>query len=558
MLFSLLYVVVLVSLTPLLGSYMARVFFNQRVFVTPLIKPLENLIYTLCLIDPDEEMHWRSYAKALLWFSFLGFVAVFILQISQAVLPLNPQGLDSVPWLLAFNTAVSFVTNTNWQAYSGENTLSYLVQMLGLTVQNFTSAAVGMAVLVAFIRGLIRKNMSSIGNFWVDVVRSILYILLPLSLLLALVLVSQGVVQNFSPYISATTLEGHNQLIPIGPAASQIAIKQLGTNGGGFFGANSAHPLENPTPLSNFLELLAILLIPSALVYLFAAVTKAYKHALMVYGVMLSIFSLVLVLTIWSEGLKNPSLATAAAFEGKELRFSIAASALWATATTAASNGSVNAMHDSLSPLAGGLALLQIMLGEIIFGGVGSGLYGMLLFVILTVFLAGLMVGRSPEYMGKKLAAFDMQMAVVGIIVPSAVVLLGAGLSSVAPSLLSSLLNHGPHGLSEILYAWASVANNNGSAFAGFNANTNFFNVAFAIAMMVGRFGVIIPVLALAGSFAHKNTTPPSLATFATDTMTFFVLLTFVIIIIGALTFFPSLILGPLLEHLLLLEGRIF
>jgi potassium-transporting ATPase potassium-binding subunit len=552
------FLVALLALTPLLGNYMAKALFNKKVLLTPIINPLERFIYRLCFIDPAEEMHWRRYASSLLWFSFLGFLTVFIVQIYQNALPLNPQGLPSIPWALAINTAISFVTNTNWQAYSGENTMSYLVSSLGLTVQNFISAAVGMAVLLAFIRGIVRKNMSSIGNFWVDVVRSILYVLLPLSLVVAIVLVSQGVVQNFSSYVSAITLEGQPQILPMGPAASQVAIKQLGTNGGGFFGVNSAHPFENPNHISNFLQLLLILLIPSALVYMFGVVTKAHKHALMIFLVILSMFLAIFAVSLWSEHRPNPSLGIESALEGKELRFSVTSSVLWSTATTAASNGSVNSMHDSLSPLAGGGALVQIMLGEIIFGGVGSGLYGMLLFVILTVFLAGLMVGRSPEYLGKKLEAFDMQMAVVGIILPSAVVLLGAGFSSVMPALLKSLSNQGPHGLSQILYAWASTANNNGSAFAGFNANTDFFNLAFSLAMALGRFGVMIPVLAIAGNLANKNTVPESLATFATDTATFAVLLTFVIIIIGALTFFPSLILGPLAEHLLMFSGRTF
>lgn len=544
--------------TPLLGEYMAKAMTNQRVFLSPLCRPVERFIFRVCIIDPLEEMHWKKYAKELLRFNALGLIVVLALQLMQGFLPLNPEALPSVSFALAMNTAASFVTNTNWQAYSGENTLSYLVQTLGLTVQNFLSAAVGIAVLFAFIRGLTRKKSSTIGNFWADLVRAVLYVLLPLSFVLALILVSQGVVQNFSNYVRIKTVEGTEQVLPMGPAASQIAIKQLGTNGGGFFGVNSAHPFENPNGVSNFLQLLAILLIPSGLVYAFGVVTKERRHALVIYGIMISIFLVVLSLSLWSEQLPNAALDLTSALEGKELRFSNAASVLWSTATTAASNGSVNAMHDSLSPGAGGLALLQIMLGEIIFGGVGSGLYGMLLFVLLTVFLCGLMVGRSPEYLGKKLDVFDMKMAVVAIVLPSAFVLLGAGFSSIGPSILKSLGNHGPHGLSEILYAWASTANNNGSAFGGFSINTTFLNWCFTITMLAGRFGVILPVLAIAGSLAHKSAMPQSSASLSTDTVTFGLLLTSIIVVIGALTFFPSLALGPLVEHLLMRGGSTF
>lgn len=552
------YLCALFLLTPVLGNYMAKVLSGGRVFLSPLLGPCERLIYRFCFIDPDEEMHWKQYAGALLWLSVLGIIAVFFIQVMQHTLPLNPQGLDAVPWALAFNTAVSFVTNTNWQAYSGENTLGYLVQSLGLSVQNFVSAAVGMAVLLAFIRGLIRKNANTVGNFWADVVRSFLYVLLPLSLILAVLLISQGVVQNFSSYVTAKTLEGTEQNLPMGPAASQIAIKQLGTNGGGFFGVNSAHPFENPTPLSNFLQMLAILLIPSALVYMFGVMTNERKHAMKIYVVMLGIFLSVLTLSLWSEYLPNASVNSSNALEGKELRFGKTESILWSTATTAASNGSVNAMHDSLSPIAGGSALLQMLLGEVIFGGVGSGLYGMLLFVLLTIFLAGLMVGRTPEYLGKKIEAFDIQMVVLAIVLPSAVVLIGAGISSVLPLALKSLANQGPHGLSEILYAWGSAANNNGSAFAGLSVNTNFYNLGLSLAMLAGRFGVILPVLAIAGNLATKKKIPTSSATLATDTPIFAVLLTFVVIVIGALTFFPALTLGPLAEHLLMITGRTF
>jgi len=548
----------LFSITPFLGKYMAKALNGEPVFLSPIFRPLERLIYRSCAIDAEVEMGWKKYATAVLVFSLLSFLAVFGMQVLQHELPFNPQNIENVPWVLALNTAISFVTNTNWQAYSGENTLSYLVQSLGLTVQNFLSAAVGIAVLLAFIRGLIRKNAETIGNFWVDLVRSLVYVLLPLSLILAVLLMSQGVVQNFSSYVAAKTIEGHEQILPMGPAASQVAIKQLGTNGGGFFGVNSAHPFENPTPFSNFLEMLAILLIPSALVYMFGVMAQQRKHALMIYLVMIGVFLAALSVSLWSEYLPNASLHSTNAMEGKELRFGKTDSIMWSTATTAASNGSVNAMHDSLSPLAGGMALLQMLLGEVIFGGVGSGLYGMLLFVLLTVFLAGLMVGRTPEYLGKKIEAFDIQMAILAIILPSAVVLIGGGISVVLPVALKSLANAGPHGLSEILYAWGSASNNNGSAFAGLSVNTNFYNLALGLAMLLGRFGVILPVLAIAGNLANKKLTPMSQATFATDTPMFLVLLTSVLIIIGALTFFPAFALGPLVEHFLMLAGRSF
>lgn len=552
------YIGALLLLAPLLGKYMARALFGERVFLSPILQPVEQLIYRCCVIDPKSEMHWKKYAIATAWFSLFGFLAVFLLLIFQHRLPLNPENFQGVSYPLAFNIAISFMTNTNWQAYSGESMLGYLVQTAGLSVQNFLSAAVGLAILLAFIRGLISKNAAKIGNFWVDIVRSCLYVLLPLSLIFSLFLISQGVVQNFSSYLKVKTLEGLEQILPMGPAASQIAIKQLGSNGGGFFGVNSAHPFENPTPFSNFLQVLAILLVPAALVYMFGVVTKQRKHAFMIFVVMLSIFLSALLVSLWSEHLPNPALLTARSLEGKEQRFGITDSILWSSATTAASNGAINSMHDSLSPIAGGIALLQILLGEIIFGGVGSGLYCMLLFVLLTVFLAGLMVGRTPEYLGKKLDSFDIQMVVLAIILPSAVVLIGAGISITLPLAHESILNQGPHGLSEILYAWASAANNNGSAFAGLNVNTNFYNLGLGIAMLIGRFGVIVPVLALAGNLANKKPLPKSSATFATDTPIFATLLVFIIVTIGALSFFPALVLGPLTEHLLMMTGHSF
>jgi K+-transporting ATPase ATPase A chain len=553
-----LFVSVLVLLAPLLGAYMGAVFMGRRTFLHPALSWLEQLAYRTCGIAPDEEMRWQDYAKALLWFNLFGFGAVFVLQLIQAWLPLNPQHVGNVPGALAFNTAVSFMTNTNWQAYAGETTLSYLTQMLGPTVQNFVSAATGVAVLLALTRGITRKTTRTIGNFWGDLTRAIVYVLLPLSIILALCLVGQGVVQTFSPAVTVSTVEGAPQTIPLGPAASQIAIKQAGTNGGGFFNANSAHPLENPTPLSNFLEMLAILLVPAGLVFAFGRMVDAPRHAVVIFGVMMALFLGGLAVSFYGEYSANPALGVSANMEGKETRFGPANSILWSVATTAASNGSVNAMHSSLSPLAGAVALLNIMLGEVIFGGVGAGMYGMLLFILLTVFLAGLMVGRTPEYFGKKIEAPEIQMAILAILGPSAVILVGAGIASVLPAALACLGNKGPHGLSEILYAFSSAAGNNGSAFAGLNANTDFYNIILGTAMLVGRFVVIIPCLAIAGSLAAKKISPPSVGTFATDTRTFGVLLAAVILIVGALTFLPALSLGPIVEQFLMSAGRTF
>lgn len=552
------YIAILLLLTPPLGNYLTKVFFCKKMFLDRIVGPLERGTYRICFINPQEEMHWKTYARAVLSFSVIGILFLFLLQMFQGFLPFNPEQFKAPGWTLALNTAVSFVTNTNWQAYSGESTLSYLVQSLGLSVQNFMSAAVGISVLFALLRGLIRKNMSTIGNFWVDLTRSFFYILLPLSLVLSIALVSQGVIQNYSSSITATTLEGEKQVLPMGPVASQAAIKQLGSNGGGFFGVNSAHPFENPNPLSNFLQTLALLLLPSAFVFMFGQVVDEQRHALMIYLVMLDLFLLFLFLSLWSEYLPNPSLEIGHALEGKEVRFGTSASVLWSSATTASSNGSVNAMLDSFSPLAGGALLLQILLQEVIYGGVGSGLYGMLLFVIFTVFLAGLMVGKNPEYLGKKIESFEMKMVLLALLLPSAAVLIGASISTVLPVAVNSLTNLGPHGLTEILYAWASAANNNGSAFAGLHANNGFFNLGLASAMLLGRFSVIFPVLAIAGSLAAKKTSPVTSASLAIDTVEFSLLLVFVIITIGALTFFPSVALGPLAEHFLMMTGKIF
>ena len=493
----------------------------------------------------------------MIWFNLFGFIFVLILQMVQKYLPLNPYHVPNVGWDLSFNTAMSFMTNTNWQAYSGESTLSYLTQMVGLCVQNFLSAATGIAVFLAFTRGLVNRSISTLGNFWADMVRSTVYVLIPLSIILAVLIAGQGVVQTFAPYKHITTVQGTEQVLPLGPAASQIAIKQLGTNGGGYFGVNSAHPYENPTPFSNFLEMLAILLIPAALTYTYGVMIKNKKHGWLLFTVMLAIFAGGLALSLWSEySSAAPKVVTA--LEGQEVRFGVTNSIIWSMATTVASNGSVNAMISSLSPIAGGIALFNIMLGEIIFGGVGSGMYGMLLHVMMTVFLAGLMVGRTPEYLGKKIEGNEIKMVILGILLPSVCVLVGSAVSCVLPVALSSLGNNGPHGLSEILYAFTSASNNNGSAFAGLNANTVYYNLFLGLAMLVGRFGVIIPVMFIAGSMAVKKISPVTAGTFSTESSLFAVLLIGVFIIVGVLTFLPALCLGPVIEHLLMLKGFTF
>lgn len=545
-------------LTPVLGSWMAKVFRGEKTLLSRIFDPLERIIYRLIGIDSQEEMNWKDYAKALLIFNALGAIFLFLIQILQNVLPLNPQNLPNVPWHLALNTAISFMTNTNWQSYSGETTLSYLVQMLGCTVQNFVSAATGFAVLFVIIRGFTRKSSEDLGNFWVDMTRATVHILLPLSILYSGIFVSQGIVQNFKPAAVVKTVEGADQAIPQGPAASQIAIKQLGTNGGGYFNANSAHPYENPTPLTNFLSLIALILLPSALTYTFGVLVGSRRQGWVLFASMMSILVIGLGVSLWSEYRANPVFGQNALMEGKETRFGVTNSIMWSTLTTAASNGSVNAMHSSLSPLAGAVAMINIMLGEVVFGGVGAGLYGMLLFAILTVFLSGLMVGRTPEYLGKKIEAKDIQWTILGILAPSALILIGSGISLVLPVALSSLANKGPHGLSEILYAFSSASGNNGSAFAGLNANTVYYNLMLGVAMLIGRFAVIVPVLAIAGNLVKKKISPASPGTFATDSTLFVVLLIAVILIVGALTFFPALSLGPIVEHFLMLQGRTF
>ena len=582
-----LYIVVLLALVKPLGWYMARVYEGRPIGLDWALGPLERGIYRLCGVRASNEMDWKTYSLAMLLFNGAGLLLLYILQRWQGFLSFNPQAFGAIPPDLAFNTAASFVTNTNWQAYGGETTLSYLTQVLGLTVQNFVSAATGMAILVALIRGLARKNAGTIGNFWMDLVRSTLYILLPLSLVLALALVSQGVVQTFGPYRTATMLqptsydkpvtdangqpvldEQHQpkmervtvaeQILAVGPAASQIAIKQLGTNGGGFFNANSAHPFENPTPLSNFLEMLAILLIPAALCYTFGFMVGDTRQGWTLLAAMTLIFAVFLGAGVWAEWTVNPAFVAGGIdpsggnMEGKEVRFGIANSVLWATATTAASNGSVNSMHDSYTPLGGLVPLFLMQFGEVVFGGVGSGLYGMIVFAIVAVFIAGLMVGRTPEYLGKKIEPYEMKMAALLILIMPLVVLGLTAVAVVTDAGKASVFNPGPHGFSEVLYAFTSMGNNNGSAFGGLNANTPFYNVAGGIAMLISRFWLAIPTLALAGSLARKKIVPVGPGTLPTHTPLFVVLLIGVVVLVGALTFVPALALGPVVEHILM------
>ena len=553
-----LFILSLAVLTPIIGSFMAKVFSGEKHFMKSFLGKTEELIYRVCRINPAEEMNWKEYTFALLAFNFAGFILLLLFQEVQQILPFNPQHLPAVSWDLAINTAVSFVTNTNWQSYAGETTMSNFVQMVGLTVQNFLSAATGIVVILPFIRGIIRKTTDDIGNFWVDVTRTTLYILLPLSVILAIILVGQGTVQTLTHYHTVKAITGQGQVIPVGPAASQIAIKQLGSNGGGFFNANGAHPFENPTPLTDFLEMLSIILIASGLVYTYGRLIGSMKQALVIWSVMLVLFVSMLSVSLYSEWTFHPAYASTPTMEGKETRFGITNSVLWEVATTSASNGSVNAMHDSMTPLSGMVALVNMMTGEVIFGGVGAGLYGMFHFILLTVFIAGLMVGRTPEYLGKKIEAYEVKMAVIGVVAPSAAILVFTAIGVITRGGLSSLNNSGPHGFSEILYAFTSAAANNGSAFAGLNTNTVFYNLSQSAGMVIGRYSVIVPVLAISGSLARKKSIPPSPGTFPTDSPLFGFLLIGIIIIISALTFFPALALGPIVEHFLMLAGKTF
>lgn len=575
----------LVGLTPLLGAFMHRVFSGEPTFLSRILGPVERLIYRLTGVDPKREMRWTSYAVALLAFNLLGCLLTLVQLMTQAWLPLNPMNLPNLPFPLAMNTAVSFMTNTNWQAYSGENTMSYLSQMTGLAVHNFTSAATGIAVVIALIRGLVRRSGETIGNFWADLVRCTLYLLLPLSLLLAVVFVQQGMPQTFAPYKSVRLLDPYKaqvpqmdaagqpmkdaqgnvlteeqtvteQVIPLGPVASQIPIKQLGTNGGGFYGVNSAHPFENPTPLTNFLEMLAIFAIPASLTFTLGLMTGDHRQGWTIFSAMMALFLVGFALSWWSESQPNPALGLVSNMEGKETRFGIMNSTLFSTITTAASCGAVNSMHDSLTPITGGTALVNMLLGEVIFGGVGAGLYGMLIFVILTVFIAGLMVGRTPEYLGKKIEAREVKWAVVAALAPCVCILVGTAIAAAVTAGSATINNLGAHGFSEIFYAFTSATANNGSAFAGLGVNNDFYNYGLSICMFLGRFAIIVPVLAIAGSMVGKKIAPPSPGTFPTTGLTFVGLLIGVVLIVGGLNFFPALTLGPVLDQLLMAAGR--
>jgi K+-transporting ATPase ATPase A chain len=569
------YLVLLVSLAYPLGLFIARVYRHEPTFLDRILRPVERILYRLAGVNAEEEMDWKQNAIAMLIFNLAGILVVYALQRLQGFLPLNPQGLAAVSPDSSFNTAVSFGSNTNWQGYGGETTMSYLTQMLGLTVQNFVSAASGMAVMALFIRGLARHSTRLLGNFWVDLTRSTLYILLPLSLIVALVLVSQGVVQNFSGYKTATLVEATTdasnasvteQLLPMGPAASQIAIKEIGTNGGGFFNVNSAHPYENPTPLSNLVEMLSILLVAAALCFTFGRMVNDMRQGWAVFAAMTVMLILLLGVTVQAEQAGNPAFSAMGVdqaagmmhaggnMEGKEVRFGIANSAIWATVTTAASNGSVNSMHDSYTPLGGFVTIFMMQLGEVVFGGVGSGLYGMLVFVIIAVFVAGLLVGRTPEYLGHKIEAYEMKMASLLILVMPITVLLLTALGLVTEAGRATIFNPGPHGFSEVLYLFTSQGNNNGSAFAGIGANTPFYNLWGGIAMLIGRYWLAVPTLALGGSLAAKKLVPSTEGTLPTHTPLFVGWLIAVVVLVGALNFFPALALGPIVEHLLMIQ----
>ena len=561
----------IVTLTSVpLGLYMARVFAGERTFMDPLLLPVERLIYRVCGIHPATEMSWWEYTISMLLFSVVGMISLYAIERLQHILPFNPQGMAAVPPDLAFNTAASFVTNTNWQAYGGESTMSYLTQMAGLAFHNFVSAAAGIAIAIAVIRGFVRRSAKTLGNFWFDLTRATLWVLLPICLVLTLVLVWQGMPQNLSAYTHAKTLEGAEQVIAQGPVASQIAIKQMGTNGGGFFNVNSAHPYENPTPLSNFLEMWAIFALGAALTHTFGQMAGNRRQGWALFSAMGLLFLMGVTVATWSEQRGNPQFTamgisqTASAqqsggnMEGKEVRFGIVNSTIWATATTDASNGSVNAMHDSFTPLGGLVPLFNLHLGEVAFGGVGTGLAGMIVMALLTVFIAGLMVGRTPEYLGKKIEAREMKLAMLYILIFPAIILLPTGVAIVAKAGLAGISNAGPHGFSQILYAFSSSAANNGSAFAGLSANTLFYNSILGFVMLLGRFMMMIPVLAIAGSLVGKKIVPASAGTFPTDGIIFVILLVAVVLIVGALTFFGSWALGPIVEHFSMTHGILY
>lgn len=558
------YFLLIVAVTKPLGLYMRRVFSGERTFFDPVIRPVERLVYHLSGVDEKREYDWMQYTIAMLVFNAVGLVLTYAIMRLQHILPFNPDKMAAVPPDLAWNTAVSFTTNTNWQAYAGESTMSHFTQMVGLTFHNFVSAATGIALAIAVIRGIARASTKTLGNFWVDLTRATLWVLLPICLIAAVLFVSQGVVQNFNPTVQATTIEGKAQRIAQGPIASQEAIKELGTNGGGFFNANSAHPYENPTPFSNLLQMFLIFAIPAGLTYTLGSMTGKTRHGWAVFAAMSICFLAAAFIATAAEQNGNPihqklGVATAGGnMEGKEVRFGIGDTALFATITTDASCGAVNGMHDSLTPIGGSIPLLNIMLGEIIFGGVGAGLYGMFLFIVLSVFIAGLMVGRTPEYLGKKIEAHDVKLAMLAVLILAFSILVGTAVAAVTKAGTSSLNNAGPHGLSELTYAFTSATGNNGSAFAGLNANTRFYNIALGLAMFIGRFLMIIPLMGIAGSLAGKKKLADSAGTFPVDTPLFSFLLLSVILIVGALTYFPVLSLGPYVEHFLMNAGRVF
>jgi K+-transporting ATPase ATPase A chain len=553
---------IILALVKPLGGYLTRVFNGEPTFLSPVLRPVEATLYTLGGVDERREQHWITYTVAMLLFNAAGFLILYGLMRLQASLPLNPAEMSAVAPDLAFNTAVSFVTNTNWQNYGGESTMSYLVQMMGLTVQNFVSAATGIALAVALVRGFARASANSIGNFWLDITRSTLYVLLPICVIIALFYVWQGIPQTLGPYVDAATIEGGKQTIAVGPVASQIAIKMLGTNGGGFFNANGAHPLENPTPLTNLVQMLSIFAIGAALTNTFGRMVGNERQGWAISAVMGVLFLAGVVVCYWAEAHGNDFLTamglTGGNMEGKEVRFGIVASALYAVVTTAASCGAVNAMHDSFTALGGMIPLINMQLGEIIIGGVGAGLYGMLLFVILAVFVAGLMVGRTPEYVGKKIEAKEVKMAMLAILVLPLMILGWTAASVVIPSAVASMANQGPHGFSEVLYAYTSQTANNGSAFGGLTGNTLWYNTTGGISMLVGRFLMIVPAMAIAGTLAAKKTVPPSSGTFPTTGGLFVGLTVGVILIVGGLTFFPALALGPIVEHFAMRAGTLF
>jgi K+-transporting ATPase ATPase A chain len=545
-----------------IGRYISKVLTGKKTFMTPFIRPIEKFIYRICSIDEDQEMTWKRYAYVLIIFNIIGLTFLFVLQLTQNLLPLNPTQMSGVRWDTALNTAISFTTNTNWQSYAGETTMSYLTQMLGMTVQNFLSASVGIAVLLALIRGFTRQNSDTIGNFWVDITRTTLYILLPIAIVLALILASQGVVQTVGSYITAHTIEGVNQTIALGPVASQEAIKMLGSNGGGFFNANSAHPFENPNGITNLLETFAILLIPVSLVFAFGYIIRNFRQGLAIFAAMMILLVAGMGVAYWAESQPNPTIeklgVSGGNLEGKELTFGVAQSVLWGVPTTSVSNGGVNSMHDSTMPLTGLVYMFNMGIGEVIFGGLGVGLIGMIFYIILTMFIAGLMIGRTPEFLGKKLGPYEMIMATIALLVPAGLILVFTGIALSLPDGLSSLNNPSAHGLSEILYAYASAFANNGSAFAGLSANTVFYNLTLGLAMLIGRFVVIIPALAIAGALAAKGRVPTDASSFPSTNALFVIMLVSVIIIVGALTFFPVFALGPILEQLFLQGGLIF